>query len=133
MQKKLFYSITFALLLGCRQDKEAKAVAPFLGTWHMAYIKNIKYPFYEYQYTVAAKEVAAQKVGYLVHMHITCPKCDIPARFVTDYEFPAQYNAEIGTLDVHRQGYVEALTLRENPKELTSNKYPGYLFKKTSH
>jgi hypothetical protein len=126
MAKQTIPLIFLALLFSCSQSKNQDAPGDkFLGNWHMEAIKNPKYPYYVYDYSIAKNGE-----GFTVKVHTTCPKCKDSTLEERNYIFAGEYNGEKNVFEIEKEGYKETLSIQEPLPYMVSNKFPKYIFTK---
>lgn len=126
MAKQIFFIIVFTFLFACTKSGEQKDSGyEFLGNWHLEAIKNPKYPYYVYDYSITKNGE-----GFTVKVHATCPKCKDALGEERNYTFAGNYNENENTFEIEKEGYKEILTIPEMEENMVSSKFPKYIFKK---
>jgi hypothetical protein len=126
MAKQILFITLFALLFACQGNrKEHFPGSEFVGNWHMEAIKNPKYPYYTYDYSIAKNGA-----GFTVKVHTTCPKCKDPLSAERNYTYAGNYKEEKNAFEIEKEGYQEILSIPELQEYMVSSRFPKYIFTK---
>jgi hypothetical protein len=126
MAKQILFITFFALLYSCNTKKDKYfSGSEYIGTWHLEAIKNPKYPYYIYDYSIVKKGE-----GFTVKVQTTCPKCSDSNAEKRNYIFSGFYNKDKEVFEIEKEGYKETLSIPEMEEYMVSSKLPKYIFTK---
>lgn len=126
MVKQLLCITIFVLLYSCTPKGNQDILgSEFIGNWHMEAIKNPKYPYYIYDYSISKNGN-----GFTVKVQATCPKCKEPISEERNYIFAGNYNEDKNVFEIEKEGYKEILSFPELQDYVVSSRFPKYIFTK---
>lgn len=134
--KKYLILTSIYLLISCGTNQEStsynsidskKGGGIYLGEWTMNEIKNPKYSYYSYNYSISKNGEA-----YKVHVLVTCPKCG-PTIKPIEYNYSGFYNAEKSRFEIQKEGFFESFTIDQSNGKAMSDRFPKFLFTKLNN